>query len=342
MSFTDLRTIFNNVWDSVNSALRVNVVAGGGGGGAVTVVDGGDVTQGSIADAAVTGDNPGTVNAHLRGIDKTLLTGVAVQGIQAAGAAITEQPVLVAGQFGGNVKLLGLDTNGGITQGQPNAAGTSSWPVQGAAAAGAAVAGNPLLVGISDGTNAQTWRQTQTTLATTGSTTGVPLVMAGLLQGTTDARPAGAFNGVGDGGNGTNALAAGAMAWNGATADRQRNNTDVTFLASASRTTTQGPTNITTFNARAIYIVLDMTVVGTGSVTLSVDMVDPASTKKVNLLTGAAVTTNGTNIYKIGVGLTAAANLVVNEYLPRTITITVTANNANPATYSVGYSLIAA
>lgn len=46
--------------------------AAAGGGGPVTVADGADVTQGSIADAAVTGDNAGTVNAHLRGLTKSL------------------------------------------------------------------------------------------------------------------------------------------------------------------------------------------------------------------------------------------------------------------------------
>lgn len=45
---------------------------GGGGGGAVTIADGADVTEGAIADAAVTGDNVGTVNGHLRGVDKIL------------------------------------------------------------------------------------------------------------------------------------------------------------------------------------------------------------------------------------------------------------------------------
>lgn len=45
---------------------------GGGGGGAVTLADGADTTEGTIADAAVTGDNPGTVNAHLRGVTKDL------------------------------------------------------------------------------------------------------------------------------------------------------------------------------------------------------------------------------------------------------------------------------
>jgi hypothetical protein len=39
-----------------------------GGGGAVSIADGADVTQGAIADAAVTSDAAGTVNAHLRGL----------------------------------------------------------------------------------------------------------------------------------------------------------------------------------------------------------------------------------------------------------------------------------
>ncbi len=43
---------------------------GGGGGGAVTIADGADVTEGAIADVAVTGDNAGTVSAKLRGLDK--------------------------------------------------------------------------------------------------------------------------------------------------------------------------------------------------------------------------------------------------------------------------------
>src|SRR6266480_6572455 len=40
------------------------IAASGGGGGPVTIADGADVTQGSIADAAV-GDAAGTVNAHI-------------------------------------------------------------------------------------------------------------------------------------------------------------------------------------------------------------------------------------------------------------------------------------
>lgn len=55
-----------------NRNLCVNVKAGGAGGGAVTIADGADVTEGAIADVAVTGDNDGTVSAKLRGLDKIL------------------------------------------------------------------------------------------------------------------------------------------------------------------------------------------------------------------------------------------------------------------------------
>lgn len=45
---------------------------GGGGGGAVTIADGSDVAEGTTTDAAVTGDNDGTVSAKLRGLNKIL------------------------------------------------------------------------------------------------------------------------------------------------------------------------------------------------------------------------------------------------------------------------------
>ena len=55
--------------DTVNSALRVNVVAGAaGGGGAVTVVDGGSVAEGATTDAAITTNTTGTISGKLRGL----------------------------------------------------------------------------------------------------------------------------------------------------------------------------------------------------------------------------------------------------------------------------------
>lgn len=130
------------------------------------------------------------------------------------------------------------------------------------------------------------------------------------------------------------------MLFNGSTFDRQRGNANVTLLASASRTTTQTGADTTNYNYRGLHVVLDMTTVGTGSVTLTIEGKDEASGKYYTILSGAAVTTNSTNVYKVYPGLTAAANAVANDVLPRTFRINVTANNANAATYSVGYSMV--
>jgi hypothetical protein len=112
-----------------------------------------------------------------------------------------------------------------------------------------------------------------------------------------------------------------------------------TSLASASRTTTQTLADINTGGAKFLNVVLDMTTVGTGSVTLTINGKDMASGKYYLILAGAAVTTNSTNRYKVGPNITAVANSVALDYLPETIQLVVTANNANAATYSLGYSV---
>lgn len=115
---------------------------------------------------------------------------------------------------------------------------------------------------------------------------------------------------------------------------------EVSDLVSASRTTTQTQADQTNPGYRGIAVTLDMTVVGTGSVTLEIDVKDPVSGKYVALLTGAAVTTNSTNVYTLFPGAPATANVSANAQLWKTFRIKVTANNANAATYSVGYVLL--
>lgn len=116
-------------------------------------------------------------------------------------------------------------------------------------------------------------------------------------------------------------------------------NLEATLLPSAARTTTQTSGDIPTFQASNIQVVLDVTVVGTGSVTVTINGKDSASGKYFLLLAGAAVVTNVTNRYKVGPFIAASANVAAQDYLPRVIQIVVTANNANPATYTVGYVL---
>lgn len=117
-------------------------------------------------------------------------------------------------------------------------------------------------------------------------------------------------------------------------------NKEATLLASAARTTTQTGSDITNGMGNTLIVVLDMTVAGTGSVTLTIEGKDSASGKYYTLLSGAAVTTISTNRYRVGPTLAAAANSVAQDYLPAVFRITVTANNSNSTTYSVGYTLL--
>jgi len=57
------------VWDTGSlSWVRATQAGGGGGGGAVTIADGADVTQGALADAAITTNAAGSVSGKLRGL----------------------------------------------------------------------------------------------------------------------------------------------------------------------------------------------------------------------------------------------------------------------------------
>lgn len=117
-------------------------------------------------------------------------------------------------------------------------------------------------------------------------------------------------------------------------------NLNVVALASASRTTTQTLSDVPNPYHKGLIVVLDMTTVGTGSVTLTIQGKDIASGKYYTILAGAAVTTNSTNTYRVYPGLSAVANTTANDVIPATFRLLVTANNANAATYSLGYSKI--
>lgn len=127
--------------------------------------------------------------------------------------------------------------------------------------------------------------------------------------------------------------------WNGATWDMTRANVNLTLLASAARTTTLQSADQTNYNGSCVHVVLNVTSAGTGSITLTVQGKDSVSSAYYTILSGAAVTTNSTNVYKVCPGITVAANVSAADILPRTWRIDVTHNNANSITYSVGASV---
>jgi hypothetical protein len=124
--------------------------------------------------------------------------------------------------------------------------------------------------------------------------------------------------------------------FNGQTTDQQRGNLDtITLLNVSSVTTSQTSAVQTNFNHRGCIVILTTSAIGTGSVTLSIQGIEPVSNYVWTILAGTAVTTNTTVIYKVYPGLTASANSVASDILPRSWQVLVTANNANAASYAV-------
>lgn len=114
-----------------------------------------------------------------------------------------------------------------------------------------------------------------------------------------------------------------------------------TILASAARTATPTATAQDNPFCKGLDVIVDVTALtATGTLTVTIDAQDPASAKWYNLLTGAAIVGTGTTVYRIAPGLTAAANLIANDVLPRTWRVVVTHGNGVSITYSVGAVLL--
>lgn len=114
----------------------------------------------------------------------------------------------------------------------------------------------------------------------------------------------------------------------------------VTLVTAVGATTTQTSPDQVNVGARGVKVTIDTTVIGTGSVTVTIQGKDKASGKYYTILAGAAVVTNTTNTYTVFPGATVTANVSANDELPEIWRVLVTANNANAATYTVGASTL--
>lgn len=148
--------------------------------------------------------------------------------------------------------------------------------------------------------------------------------------------------GSGDGQGGSITLQASAFTrtYNGTTWDNFRNNMNVTLITSAARTATNSSADQTNYNGRGVVVFVNVTVAGTGSITVTIERKDPISGTYSTILASAAITTISHNIYQVMPSMVVAANSKADEILPRTWRVTVTHNNANSITYSVGASVV--
>lgn len=116
-------------------------------------------------------------------------------------------------------------------------------------------------------------------------------------------------------------------------------NTNITVLNVVGATTTQTSAIYKNEWGCGAEVYFNVSNAGTGSITLTVQGIDPASGTAYTILAGTAVTSNGLTRYFIFPGATTTANTSVNDMMPYSWRILVTANNANPVTYSVGVTL---
>ena len=96
-------------------------------------------------------------------------------------------------------------------------------------------------------------------------------------------------------------------------------------------------------SGKAAHVFIDVTSITgtTPSVTFTVQGKDPVSGKYYAILASAAISANGTTVLKIGPGLTAAANSVANDVMPRKFRIAWTsAGTVTDLDATVGVSLI--
>lgn len=235
-------------------------------------------------------------------------------------------PVKIGGVDGsGNVQTVLFGTDGSLSTG-------------GGVASGVADTGNPVKVG-------GVYNSTKPTF-TNGQRGDLQVTTRGALAVTllaSDSATPLTVNGALGDGNSTTVTAMGSIGYgllfNGTTWDRQRGTSALVVLASGARTTTQTSAALTNYNHRGIRVVVNTTVIGTGSITLSITGTD-ANGITYTLLSGAAIITNTTNVYTLSPNIATVANVSLADHLPRTYGVVVTANNANSATYSVASELL--
>lgn len=136
----------------------------------------------------------------------------------------------------------------------------------------------------------------------------------------------------------------GFMFGGGTSWDRQRNNHEITLLASAARTTTNTGSDQTNYNARLAYIVIDITVGSGFGLTPAIQGKDSLSGKYYALSAAITkLTTTGTYVYYFATGTPVAAGgvtAVSGFALPRLWRLVMTADDATSATYSASVNFI--
>jgi hypothetical protein len=116
---------------------------------------------------------------------------------------------------------------------------------------------------------------------------------------------------------------------------------DVVVFPLAARAATVSSSDIVNDFGKMCHVYIKITsITASPSIVFTIEGKDATSGDYYTILTAAAMTTATTKILRVGPGLTASANLIVNDLLPRTWRVTATHADADSATYSVGASVL--
>jgi hypothetical protein len=120
------------------------------------------------------------------------------------------------------------------------------------------------------------------------------------------------------------------------------NHQNLTLLSSAVRAATVTGADRVNPTGTGVIVVIDVTAVpGVDTVTVFIEGKDPASGKYYTILQSAAIVAVSTVVLRVYPGLTAAANLVVSDVLPRTWRVRVVHSAGSNFTYSLGACVLA-
>jgi hypothetical protein len=115
---------------------------------------------------------------------------------------------------------------------------------------------------------------------------------------------------------------------------------DTPLLPSASYGIATAVSNdIDTSGCQFLNVIIDITAIGaSGTVTCTIQGKDTTSGKYYTILASSALASNATTRLKVGPTIAASANAIAQDYLPKTIRVSVAVAVA-ASTFSVGASL---
>jgi hypothetical protein len=117
-------------------------------------------------------------------------------------------------------------------------------------------------------------------------------------------------------------------------------NTHYNVLGVVGATTTQTSSDYSNEWARGAKIYINMSSAGTGSVAVTLQGKDQSSGQYYTILASPNIVANGFSVLSVYPGAAVTANVSANDVMPLKFRVLVTANNANPTSYTVGVDLV--